>query len=40
LLWRTTSPRHDDLVALGKFIQDRLPPDVRLPAAAAPEAVH
>ncbi len=29
LLWRTASPRQDDLVALGKFIQERLPRDVQ-----------
>jgi LysR family hydrogen peroxide-inducible transcriptional activator len=29
LLWRTSSPRCDDLVALGTFIQERLPRDVQ-----------
>jgi LysR family hydrogen peroxide-inducible transcriptional activator len=29
LLWRTAFPRSDDLVALGKFIQDRLPGDLQ-----------
>jgi LysR family hydrogen peroxide-inducible transcriptional activator len=32
LMWRMAFPRSDDLVALGKFIQERLPPEVR-PAA-------
>ena len=36
LLWRTTSPRRDDLVALGKFIQERLPRDVQALGNAAP----
>jgi LysR family transcriptional regulator, hydrogen peroxide-inducible genes activator len=31
LLWRKAFPRSEDLVALGKFIQDRLPDSVRLP---------
>lgn len=30
LLWRQSFPRHADLVALGGFIQDRLPRSVRL----------
>ncbi len=34
LLWRMAFPRSDDLVALGKFIQDRLPPDVLPPGRA------
>ena len=29
LLWRTAFPRGGDLVALGKFIQERLPQDLR-----------
>jgi LysR family transcriptional regulator, hydrogen peroxide-inducible genes activator len=29
LLWRTAFPRGDDLVALGKFIQERLPTELR-----------
>ena len=32
LLWRTAFPRGDDLVALGAFIQQRLPASVRLVA--------
>ncbi len=36
LLWRTTFPRGDDLMALGKFIQDRLPRDI--PRIGAPGA--
>jgi LysR family hydrogen peroxide-inducible transcriptional activator len=35
LLWRTASPRRDDLVALGKFIQERLPRDVQAPGETA-----
>jgi LysR family hydrogen peroxide-inducible transcriptional activator len=42
LLWRTASPRRDDLVALGKFIQERLPGDVQVLGKAVPmvEAVN
>jgi len=29
LLWRMAFPRSDDLVALGRFIQERLPPELR-----------
>ena len=29
LLWRTAFPGSDDLVALGKFIQERLPREVQ-----------
>jgi LysR family hydrogen peroxide-inducible transcriptional activator len=36
LLWRTASPRREDLMALGKFIQERLPRDVQLPGKLAP----
>jgi len=30
LVWRTSFPRSEDLVALGQFIQDRLPDSVRV----------
>jgi LysR family transcriptional regulator, hydrogen peroxide-inducible genes activator len=39
LLWRQSFPRHADLVALGGFIQDRLPPSVRL-VARLPNALQ
>jgi LysR family hydrogen peroxide-inducible transcriptional activator len=35
LLWRMAFPRSDDVVALGKFIQERLPKDVHLAGKAA-----
>jgi LysR family hydrogen peroxide-inducible transcriptional activator len=35
LLWRTAFPRSEDLVALGNFIQERLPNSVQLLDAAA-----
>jgi LysR family hydrogen peroxide-inducible transcriptional activator len=35
LLWRTAFPGNNDLVALGKFIQERLPPTVQAPRFAA-----
>jgi LysR family transcriptional regulator, hydrogen peroxide-inducible genes activator len=42
LLWRTASPRREDLMALGKFIQERLPQNVQPPGKPAPmvEAVQ
>jgi LysR family transcriptional regulator, hydrogen peroxide-inducible genes activator len=35
LLWRMNFPRSDDLVALGKFIQDRLPAELQPPGRVA-----
>jgi LysR family transcriptional regulator, hydrogen peroxide-inducible genes activator len=39
LLWRSAFPHAKDLVALGKFIQERLPTEVRLTAGTVPRAV-
>ena len=41
LLWRTSFPRSEDLIALGRFIQEHLPGSVRITsrAAAAPARI-
>ena len=39
LLWRAAFPRGEDLMALGEFIQERLPPDIhRSQSARKPSA--